>query len=175
MTVGVETLALRKLVETNVEVVEAGLRVVDTRFLIGQSSVDIVARDKTGALTLIAAGVAGDDEMFFEVVGAYRWCRRNPDAVRHLFRGTRLSTHRAPRMLFVVQRFARSFVRSMDDLGFEPVHGLDLLDLGVNGSATMALEVRERPWGRAALEPVRDAKREMVAGFTLRALEVSAS
>jgi len=141
MRLSVETLLLKKLVEVNVERIEPGLRILDSRFLAERASVDLVGLDASGTLALIATGLVADGEMFVGSVGAYWWCRRHPEAVQRLFPAARVSLHRPPRMLFVGPTVARSFLRSVRERGFEIVYGIRLLDLGIRGSAVVSLEV----------------------------------
>lgn len=169
MTLTAATLALRKLVEANLGLVERGLGLVDRHVSLGASAVGVMALDATGSLTLLAVDLSADDELFRGAAGAYRWCRRHPDAVLRLFPNARISPARPPRLLFVAQRVARSFLRTMDRLGFEPVRGVTLLDLGVDGSATVALEAGERS-RRGLLRAPGAAVSGARAGFTPRVL-----
>lgn len=143
MTLTAAALALRRLVEAKLGVVERGLGLVDRRLVLGASAVDLVAGDATGSLTLLAVDLTADDELFRGAAGAYWWCRGHPDVIRRRYPDLRSPADQPPRVLFLAQRVARSFLWTMSQLGFEPVHGATLLDLGIDGSATVAIEVRE--------------------------------
>lgn len=127
--------ALRKLVAENIEVLEPGLRVIDSRSPVGRSAVDLVALDAKGSLALIAVGPTADAKMFLRTVDVYWWCREHPDIVRRLFPAARVSPDQPPRILFAAQRFARFFLRSIEEVGFADVRCVNLLNLEVNGVA----------------------------------------
>jgi hypothetical protein len=167
MTLTAATLALRKLVEANLGVVERGLGLVDRHFSLGASAVGVMALDATGSLTLIAVDLSADDDLFRGAAGAYRWCRRHPDVVQRLFPDARISPGQPPRLLFVVQRVARSFLRTMDRLGFAPVGGMTLLDLGIDDSATVALEVEDGSRRGAFTAPGASDYSQRMSTFTL--------
>lgn len=170
MMLNIATLAFRKLFEAHVETVERGLRVIDAHFLVGSASIDVVAVDALGSLTLIRVELSADDQMFRDAVGAYWWCRRHADLVQRMFPTAGICSQ-PPRMLFVVQRVARSFLRGVRELGFETVDGASLLDLGIDGSAAVCIEVAERAWRRQALRGAAAAADGMLARWTRRAIE----
>ena len=70
MTLTAAPLALRKLVEADLGVVERGLGLVDHHFSLGASAVGVMALDATGSLTLIAVDLNADDELFRGAAGA---------------------------------------------------------------------------------------------------------
>ena len=70
MTLTAVPLALRKLVEADLGVVERGLGLVDHHFSLGASAVGVMALDATGSLTLIAVDLNADDELFRGAAGA---------------------------------------------------------------------------------------------------------
>lgn len=93
------------------------------------------ALDAKGSLALIAVGPTADAKMFLRTVDVYWWCREHPDIVRRLFPAARVSPDQPPRILFAAQRFARFFLRSIEEVGFADVRCVNLLNLEVNGVA----------------------------------------
>src|SRR3989338_608479 len=51
---------LEKLVAENVEGIETGLKVIDTRLVLGQAAIDLVGLDSQGLLVLIALDFTAD-------------------------------------------------------------------------------------------------------------------
>ncbi len=143
---------LRRLVEENVEALELGLRVVDSRFAIGRSVVDLVALDAKGSLVLVAVGLTADARMYLRAVDVYGWCRENPDVLRKLFPAARISPEQPLRLLFAAQRFTRFFRRGVEELRFADVRCLQLLDLGASGVAAVPLGAAGRAWARGTAE-----------------------
>jgi hypothetical protein len=147
------TLAVRKLevadVETlhtlvieNIDAIEAGLTVLDSRLLLGQAGVDIVALDRTGALALVTLGFMADEEMLLRAVEAYSWCLEYPDAIRRLYPSAEMSSARPPRLVFVIGRMPDAFHRKIKQLGFPDVDCVEFRYLDVNGTAAVYFETR---------------------------------
>ncbi|HLD77402.1 MAG TPA: hypothetical protein VJB16_00090, partial [archaeon] len=95
---------LEKLVAENVEGIEAGLKVIDSRLLLGQAAIDLVGLDDKGALVLIALDFTADESLLLRVMDAYSWCLEYPETIRRLYPMARLSPERPPRILFIVER-----------------------------------------------------------------------
>jgi len=58
---------LERLVAENVEGIEAGLKVIDSRLLLGQAAIDLVGLDARGALVLIALDFTADESLLLRV------------------------------------------------------------------------------------------------------------
>ncbi|HXI03796.1 MAG TPA: hypothetical protein VNI57_11535, partial [Candidatus Saccharimonadales bacterium] len=76
---------LERLVAENVEGIEPGLKVVDSRLLLGQAAIDLVGLDAKGSLVLIALDFTADEGLLLRVMDAYSWCLEFPDAIRRLY------------------------------------------------------------------------------------------
>lgn len=152
---------LRKRVERNIETLESGLRLIGSHVAVDRSTVDVVALDARGSLVLIIVGTAADSRMFLRSADVYWWCREHPDLVRKRFPTARISPAQPLRLLFAAQRFARFFVRAIEELRFADVRCLQLVDLADNGIAAVPLGVADAAWARAASGPSCNARTAM--------------
>ena len=110
---------LQDLVAEHVDSVEPGLRLLDTRVLLGSTTIDLLALDARGGLTLLALGFAADDEMLLRALEAYSWCLEYPDALRRLYPTVQLSATEPPRVLFIAERVPDAFLRKIKHLRFQ--------------------------------------------------------
>ncbi len=110
---------LQELVAEHIDGVEPGMRLLDTRVLLGGATIDVLAHDAGGGLTLLALGFVADDEMLLRVLEAYSWCLEYPEALRRLYPSVRLSATDPPRVLFVAERVPDAFLRKIKHLRFE--------------------------------------------------------
>jgi hypothetical protein len=124
---------LVRLVTENIESLEQGLTVIDSRLLLGHATIDVAAVDANGTLVLIALGRTADEAMLLSIVDAYSWCLEYPEAVRRVHPALRLSPERPPRVLFVVERMPDSFQRKMKQLNFRDVGCVEFRHIEVNG------------------------------------------
>ena len=58
---------LERLVADNIDGVEPGLKVVDSRLLLGQAAIDLVGLDSKDSLVLIALDFSADDGLLLRV------------------------------------------------------------------------------------------------------------
>src|SRR4249920_2620845 len=109
---------LERLVADNIDGVEPGLKVVDSRLLLGQAAIDLVGLDAKGSLVLIALDFSADEGLLLRVMDAYSWCLEYPDTLRRLYPMAQVLTPRPPRILFIVERLTDSFLRRIKQLSF---------------------------------------------------------
>ena len=95
---------LEKLVAENVEGIEPGLRVIDSRLLLGSAAIDLVGLDSKGSLVLVALDFTADEGLLLRVMDAYSWCLEYPDTIRRLYPMAQVASNRPPRILFIVER-----------------------------------------------------------------------
>ena len=145
---------LEKLVADNMEGVEPGLKVVDSRLLLGQAAIDLVGLDSRGSLALIALDFTADEGLLLRVMDAYSWCLEFPDTLRRLYPMAQLSTARPPRILFIVERLTDSFLRRIKQLSFLEIDCLEFRHLEVNGESVVFFDHVERLRKAAAESPV---------------------
>src|SRR5206468_11051418 len=69
---------LERLVAENADGVEPGLKVVDSRLLLGQAAIDLVGLDGKGSLVLIALDFSANNGLLLRVMDAYSWCLEYP-------------------------------------------------------------------------------------------------
>src|SRR5438445_8405515 len=65
---------LEKLVAENIEGIEPGLRVIDSRLVLGQAAIDLVALDARESLVLVALDFLADEGLLLRAMDAYSWC-----------------------------------------------------------------------------------------------------
>ena len=147
---------LEKLVADNVEGVEPGLKVVDSRLLLGQAAIDLVGLDSRGSLALIALDFTADEGLLLRVMDAYSWCLEFPDTLRRLYPMAQLSAARPPRILFIVERLTDSFLRRIKQLSFLEIDCFEFRHLEVNGESVVFFDHVER-LRKAAAESAVDA------------------
>ena len=145
---------LERLVAENMEGVEPGLKVVDSRLLLGQAAIDLVGLDSRGSLALIALDFTADEGLLLRVMDAYSWCLEFPDTLRRLYPMAQISTSRPPRILFIAERLTDSFLRRIKQLSFLEIDCLEFRHLEVNGESVVFFDHVERLRKAAAESPV---------------------
>ena len=131
---------LQALVIENIQGIEPGLTVLDSRLLLGHATIDLVAMDANTSLVLVALGFSADEEMLLKAVEAYSWCLEYPEAIRRLYPAAQISESRPPRLMFVVGRVPDSFHRKVKQLGFPEVDCVEFRHLAVDGTPVLYFE-----------------------------------
>jgi hypothetical protein len=141
---------MSKLVIENIDAIASDLTVLDSRLLLGNASIDVVALDATGSLVLVAIDRTSDEQLLLKAVEAYSWCLEYPEAVRRLYPAAEVSVSRPPRVMFVVERMSDAFHRKVKQLGFPEVDCVEFRHLAIDGAEAVHFDtvVRLR---RAAL------------------------
>src|SRR5437867_6084902 len=135
---------LEQLVAENVEGIEPGLKVVDSRLLLGQAAIDLVGLDTKGSLVLIALDFSADEGLLLRVMDAYSWCLEYPDTIRRLYPMAQVSASRPPRILFVVGRVTDAFLRRVKQLSVGAVDCIEFRHFEVNGASAVYFDLVER-------------------------------
>ncbi len=135
---------LEKLVAENVEGIEPGLKVIDSRLLLGQAAIDLVGLDAKESLVLIALDFTADEGLLLRVMDAYSWCLEYPDTIRRLYPMAQVTSNRPPRILFIVERLTDSFVRRIKHLSFLEIDCLEFRHLEVNGASALYFDLVQR-------------------------------
>src|SRR5207249_1206311 len=135
---------LEKLVAENVEGIEPGLKIVDSRLLLGQAAIDLVGLDTRGSLVLIALDFTADEGLLIRVMDAYSWCLEYPDTIRRLYPMAQLSAARPPRILFIVERITDSFLRRIKQLSVVEIDCLEFRHFEMNGASAVYFDLVER-------------------------------
>src|SRR5574341_608206 len=152
---------LERLVTENVEGIEPGLKVIDSRLLLGDAAIDIVALDAEASLVLIALDFTADEGLLLRVMDAYSWCLEYPDTVRRLYPMAQVSSGRPPRIVFIVERLTDSFMRRIKQLSFLEIDCLEFRHLEVNGTSALYFDLvqrlRKSEAGKAAVAPAPQA------------------
>ena len=131
---------LQMLVAENIDAIEPGLVVLDSRLLLGHATIDVVGLDASGALVLIATGITANEEMLLKAVEAYSWCREYPESLERLYPSCIISEERPPRLVFVVERMPDAFHRKIKQLGFPEVDCVEFRLLDVDGAPAVFFE-----------------------------------
>jgi hypothetical protein len=135
--------SLERLVADNIDGVDPGLKVVDSRLLLGQAAIDLVGLDDNGSLVLIALDFNADDGLLLRVMDAYSWCLEYPDTLRRLYPMARASS-RPPRILFIVEKTTDAFRRRIKQLSFLEIDCFQFRHLEVNGASVVYFDLVER-------------------------------
>jgi hypothetical protein len=135
---------LERLVAENVEGIEPGLKIVDSRLLLGQAAIDLVGLDARDSLALIALDFTADEGLLLRVMDAYSWCLEYPDTLRRLYPMAQVSTSKPPRILFIAERLTDSFLRRIKQLSFLEIDCLEFRHLEVNGESVVYFDHVER-------------------------------
>jgi hypothetical protein len=130
---------LQGLVADSIESVGPGLRLLDSSVLLGGSTIDLLAVDAAGVLTLVALGLQADDETMLRGLEAYSWCMEDPDALRRLYPAAQLSSSEPPRVVFIAERIPEAFLRKIRHLRF---HRVDCLEFRLGLHFSVVGEVR---------------------------------
>jgi hypothetical protein len=131
---------LQALVIENIQGIEPGLTVLDSRLLLGHATIDLVAMDANTSLVLVALGFSADEEMLLKAVEAYSWCLEYPEAIRRLYPAAQVSESRPPRLIFVVGRVPDAFHRKIKQLGFPEIDCVEFRHLEVDGTPVLYFE-----------------------------------
>src|SRR6058998_508964 len=134
---------LERLVAENADGVEPGLKVVDSRLLLGQAAIDLVGLDAKGSLVLIALDLSADDGLLIRVMDSYSWCLEYPDTLRRLYPMAQASS-RPPRILFIAERMTDAFLRRMKQLSFLEIDCFEFRHLEVNGASVVYFDLVEQ-------------------------------
>jgi hypothetical protein len=151
-----DTAKLQLLVAENINAIEPGLVVLDSRLVLGQATIDVIGVDADGALVLMTTGVTANEEMLLKAVEAYSWCREYPESLERLYPSCVISEQRPPRLVFVVERMPDAFQRKIKLLGFPAVDCVEFRLLDVEGVPTVYFESilkLRRPLSTPAPEP----------------------
>src|SRR5713101_2230370 len=135
---------LERLVSENVEGIEQGLRVIDSRLLLGQAAIDLVGLDAKDSLVLVALDFTADEGLLLRVMDAYSWCLEYPDTIRRLYPMAEVSESRPPRILFIVERLTDSFVRRIKQLSFLEIDCIEFRHLEMNGASALYFDLVQR-------------------------------
>ena len=152
---------LERLVAENADGVEPGLKVVDSRLLLGQAAIDLVGLDGKGSLVLIALDFNADDGLLLRVMDAYSWCLEYPDTLRRLYPMAQPSS-RPPRLLFIVEKMTDAFLRRIKQLSFLEIDCFEFRHLEVNGASVVYFDLVER-LRKSVVESAVDAAPALVA------------
>src|SRR5688500_5038798 len=125
---------MSRLVIDNIDAIAGDLTVLDSRLLLGNANIDVVALDGAGSLVLIAINLTSDEQLLLKAVEAYSWCLEYPEAVRRLYPAADVSVTRPPRVMFVVERMSDSFHRKVKQLGFPEVDCVEFRHLAIDGA-----------------------------------------
>lgn len=133
--------ALRALVTEHAESLEASLKILDDRVLLGRGAIDLVAVDAAGHLVLIAVAFAADDAMLLRMLEAFAWCVDYPEIVGRLY----AASAAAPRVMFVSQRLSDGFLRRLKHLRIPSIDCFEFRYLEVNGVAGLYFNPVDSP------------------------------
>ena len=151
---------LERLVAENVEGIESGLKVIDSRLLLGNAAIDLVGLDANGSLVLIALDFTADEGLLLRVMDACSWCLEYPDTFRRLYPMAKISPGRPPRILFIVERMTDSFMRRIKQLGFLEIDCLEFRHLEVNGASALYFDLVQRLRRSEAADAAGDSERQ---------------
>ncbi|PYN73040.1 MAG: hypothetical protein DMD96_33540 [Candidatus Rokuibacteriota bacterium] len=136
---------LEKLVAENIEGIESGLQVIDSRVLLGHAVIDLIGLDAKGALVLIALDFTASEGLLLRVMDAHSWCLEYLDTVRRLYPMAQVSLSQPPRALFILgQRPTDAFVRRIKQLSVLEVDCVKFCYLDVNGASALYFDLVER-------------------------------
>jgi hypothetical protein len=144
---------LEDLVAENIEGIEPGLRVVDSRVCLGHAAIDLIALDASESLVLIALDFLADEGLLLRGMDAYSWSLEYHDTLRRLYPMANVSSTRPPRLLFVVERLSDAFVRRIKQLSFLEIDCLEFRHLEVNGASAVYFDLVARLRRAAPVEP----------------------
>lgn len=109
---------LQELVGEHAGNLEPGLQIVDSRVTLGGATIDLLALDASGTLTLIALGFVADDELLLRALEAYSWCLEFPDGVRRLYPKVKIVSAQGPRVIIIAEKLPDAFLRKARHLRF---------------------------------------------------------
>jgi hypothetical protein len=150
---------LEHLVAENIEGIEPGLRVIDSRVCLGHAAIDLIALDASESLVLIALDFLADEALLLRGMDAYSWSLEYPDTLRRLYPMANVSSTRPPRLLFVVERLSDAFVRRIKQLSFLEIDCLEFRHLEVNGASAVYFDLVARLRRAAPVEPPSTGER----------------
>jgi hypothetical protein len=144
---------LEHLVAENIEGIEPGLRVIDSRVCLGHAAIDLIAIDSSESLVLVALDFTADEGLLLRGMDAYSWSLEYIDTLRRLYPMANVSSTRPPRILFVVERLTDAFVRRIKQLSFLEIDCLEFRHFEVNGASAVYFDLVARLRRGAPVEP----------------------
>src|SRR5262249_38159179 len=139
---------LEKLIADNVEGIEPGLKVVDSRLLLGQAAIDLVGLDSRGSLALIALDFTAHEGLLLPVMDAYSWWLQFPDTLPRLYPlapGSPVPPPCLPLSFFAGARLLYLFLRRTKHFAFFEFFRRESRHLGVTGEPLVFFDPAERP------------------------------
>src|SRR2546430_192184 len=149
---------LEHLVAENIEGIEPGLRVIDSRICLGHAAIDLIALDSNEALVLVALDVTADEGLLLRGMDAYSWSLEYPDTLRRLYPMANVSSTRPPRILFVVERLTEAFVRRIKQLSFLEIDCVEFRHLEGNGAPAAFFDLVGRLRREVTVEPTSNGQ-----------------
>jgi hypothetical protein len=143
---------LQDLVAQHAEALEPGLRALDSRVALGTATVDLLAVDAEGTLTLVVLGFVADDELLLRALDAYAWCQEYPDELRRLHPLAQATAGEPPRVMIIAEELPETFLRKTRHLKFRR---LDFFQFHFGLSFKPVGPSRGEESGRAAPPPRR--------------------
>lgn len=136
---------LHSLVKEHVDSLEADLKILDERVLLGGGTVDLVAVDAQGRLVLIAIAFVAENGMLLRMLEAYAWCLEYPDTVSRLYALPPTSLAAPPRVVFIGERLSDAFLQKVKHLRMPSIDCLEFRYIEVNGAAGLYLNPLDPP------------------------------
>ena len=149
---------LEHLVAENIEGIEPGLRVIDSRVCLGHAAIDLIALDSNESLVLVALDFTADEGLLLRGMDAYSWSLEYPDTLRRLYPMANVSSTRPPRILFVVERLTEAFVRRIKQLSFLEIDCVEFRHLEVNGAPAVFFDLVVRLRREVPVEPTSNGQ-----------------
>ena len=149
---------LEHLVAENIEGIEPGLRVIDSRVCLGHAAIDLIALDSNESLVLVALDFTADEGLLLRGMDAYSWSLEYPDTLRRLYPMANVSSTRPPRILFVVERLTEAFVRRIKQLSFLEIDCVEFRHLEVNGAPAVFFDLVVRLRREVTVEPTSNGQ-----------------
>jgi hypothetical protein len=133
-------IGIEQLVREHTEEIEPGLRIIDSRTLFGNATIDLVGLDSKESLALIALSTSADEAMLLRLLEASSWCLANPEILHRLYPMAPSRPGWSPRVFCVAERIPEAFIRTVKHCGFPRIDCVRLIHLELDGTKGVYFE-----------------------------------
>jgi RecB family endonuclease NucS len=95
----------------NPNLIEEGLKIVDTQVITNRGRLDILGLDSGKVLVIIELKIVESDEMLWQALDYYDWVFRNIDSIKRMYPNNEIDYNQPPRLMLIAPSFSDAIKR----------------------------------------------------------------
>jgi len=95
----------------NPNIIEEGLRIIDTQVITNRGRLDILGLDSGSVLVVIELKIGESDEMLWQALDYYDWVFRNIDSIKRMYPNYEIDYSQGPRLMLIAPSFSDTIKR----------------------------------------------------------------